>query len=271
MTSDNKIHISEELEQELTQRFGNYKPSFKIALESKRYSMTTASSVSELKELFVLRYECFLRDIEQKDGVQLDLDEFDSICDHLVIRHNETQEVVGTYRMISSSVSEKFYSQSEFNLDDFLKTDGIKVELGRACIEENHRNGYVIDLLWRGIAEYCQATNARYLFGCSSISTTSPAVACQLIEYFKNRNEYLEDFDIKPIGKYNMNLESVEFEAEEEAVMKKTVPSLLRSYLTAGAKIYGHPALDKDFACIDFFNIIDLDDLNPSYRKRYFK
>ena len=269
MTKDNKI--SEDLDRELSQRFGSYKPNFKVAIETKKYRMTTAESLSELKELFILRYECFLRDIENKEGVQLDLDEFDSICDHLVIRNIETDQVVGTYRMISSSVSDRFYSQSEFDLDNFLKEDGIKVELGRACIEENHRNGNVIDLLWRGIAEYCKATSARYLFGCSSIKTISPLVARQLVEYFKNRGEYLEDFKIKPIGKYDMNLTSVSLVPEEDIVLKKTVPSLLRSYLNAGAKINGHPALDVDFACIDFFNIIDLEHLNPSYRKRYFK
>lgn len=262
---------TKDIDQELSTRFSGYKPTFKIALETKKYSMTTAQDLSELKELFILRYECFLREIEQKEGIQLDLDKFDLICDHLVIRCNETQKVVGTYRMIPSSVSKEFYSQSEFNLDDFLKVEGVKVELGRACIEENHRNGHVIDLLWRGIAEYCKVTGAKYLFGCSSISETSPIVARQLVEYFKNRGEHLDDFDVKPIGKYDMNLESVSLEPKDDTVLKKIVPSLLRSYLNAGAKIYGHPALDKDFACIDFFNIIDLDHLNPSYRKRYFK
>ncbi|MAZ47478.1 MAG: hypothetical protein CME65_02880 [Halobacteriovoraceae bacterium] len=273
MSSENfdKKISHEEIDQELSTRFSEYKPTFKIALETKKYSMTTAQDLSELKELFILRYDCFLRDIEKKDGIQLDLDKFDLVCDHLVIRCNETQKVVGTYRMIPSSVSNEFYSQSEFNLDDFLKVDGIKVELGRACIEENHRNGYVIDLLWRGIAEYCKVTSARFLFGCSSINETSPIIARQLVEYFKNRGEHLDDFDVKPIGKYDMNLDSVSLEPNEEAVLKKIVPSLLRSYLNAGAKIYGHPALDEDFACIDFFNIIDLDHLNPSYRKRYFK
>ena len=49
------------------------------------------------------------------------------------------------------------------------------------------------------------------------------------------------------------------------------IPSLLRSYISAGAKVYGAPARDLEFQCIDFFTILNLEELNSSYEKRYFK
>ena len=49
------------------------------------------------------------------------------------------------------------------------------------------------------------------------------------------------------------------------------IPPLLLSYLRAGSKVYGKPALDKDFGCIDFMTILNLKDLTRFYKKRYFR
>src|SRR5947208_12946318 len=38
---------------------------------------------------------------------------------------------------------------------------------------------------------------------------------------------------------------------------REFLPALLRSYLHAGAKVYGWPALDLDFACTDLLTILD--------------
>ena len=53
--------------------------------------------------------------------------------------------------------------------------------------------------------------------------------------------------------------------------IKGLIPPLLRSYFTAGAKVYGEPALDLDFKCIDFLTILDVNNLTSGYKRRYFK
>jgi putative hemolysin len=52
---------------------------------------------------------------------------------------------------------------------------------------------------------------------------------------------------------------------------KGLIPPLLRSYFSAGSKVYGQPALDVEFKCIDFITILDMEQISSSYKRRYFK
>lgn len=253
-------------------KFLSYIPTYDVHIETNKYILKSATR-NMLEEIFELRYQIFLEDGSEEEDVNYDVDQFDPICDHIAIIDKETQKIVGTYRLLCSQWTNHYYSQGEFNIDKFLIIEGVKVELGRACIHHGHRNGAVIDLLWRGIGEYCLKTKAKYLFGCSSVHSIERGDALQLVKYFQNENLSSDEFQIGPINQYNMRIEDCEVESTEldNEEAKRVLPSLLRSYLQAGAKVYGKPALDLDFDCMDFFTIIDLDKLNQSYRKRYFK
>lgn len=257
----------------LSPRFIAYTPTYDIDIETSNYSLETAATMKDLLEVFELRHQIFLEDTgaakEDSDGY--DLDEFDSVCDHIIIKSKEDNKIVGTYRVISSHYSDNFYSQSEFNLDEFLNTPGPKLELGRACIHHAHRNGAVIDLLWRGIAEYMKVTGSRFLFGCSSLKVTDPKESKAVMNYLKEDGRLGDAFGIKPIGKFNMVLETVEPADMDPQDVKGLIPPLLRSYFTAGSKVYGEPALDLDFKCIDFLTIFDINNLTSGYKRRYFK
>lgn len=256
----------------LSPRFLAYSPSFEIEVETTKYSLKTAKSMKELLNVFELRYQCFLEENdESKISDGYDLDEFDGICDHIIIKSKEENKVVGTYRVISGLFSEDFYSQTEFSLDKFLMSEGEKLELGRACIHHAHRNGHVIDLLWRGIAEYIKLTNTKYLFGCSSIKTIDPRLTKGLVNYFQEEGHTSQSFDIRPLPSFDMNLGQVKMEESDPKTLKEAIPPLLRSYFSAGSKLHSAPALDKEFKCIDFLTIADVTQLNPSYKKRYFR
>lgn len=257
----------------LAPRFIAYTPTFDIQLETGHYRLETACSTNDLLEVFELRHKIFLEDTgaAKDDSDGYDVDEFDSICDHLIIRSKEDGRIVGTYRVISSLYSDEFYSQGEFDLEDFLSSADHKLELGRACIDRGHRNGAVIDLLWRGIGEYIQLTGSRYLFGCSSIKVTDPAEARAILNYLKREQHYSDQYRILPIGQFNMELDYIYPCRMEDQTVKGMIPPLLRSYFSAGAKVYGEPALDRDFKCIDFLTILDMKEISSSYKRRYFK
>jgi putative hemolysin len=256
----------------ISPRFLTYRPKIVFEIKTQNYTLSTAVHLSELVSLFRMRHHIFFNETGITDDLNLDLDEYDSICDHLIIRSNGNGEICGTYRMVSSLVSQKFYSQSEFNLGEFMAADGVKLELGRACIDPHHRNGSVIDLLWRGIGEYSMRTNAKYLFGCSSVMTVSRSIAYALMKTMAKNQNTSELFNITPVDKYKIDFSNIKSdEIFEEKFIISQIPSLLRSYISAGAKVYGTPALDLEFQCIDFFTILNLEELNSSYKKRYFK
>lgn len=257
----------------LSPRFLAYTPTYDINIETKNYHLETAATTRDLLEVFELRHKIFLEDTgavkDDSDGY--DVDEYDSICDHIIIRSKEENKIVGTYRVISSHYSDHFYSQSEFDLDQFLNRPGPKLELGRACIDRNHRNGAVIDLLWRGIGKYIQLTGSRYLFGCSSLKITDAAESKAIMNSLMEEGHLESGHGIKPIGNFFMDLKDVYPCKMEASVVKSLIPPLLRSYFSAGAKVFGEPALDRDFKCIDFLTILDMREITSSYKRRYFK
>lgn len=246
-----------------------YKPNHKVFIETKSYTLKTATSFKELIEVFKLRYSIFLENQEALPAAgKIDFDEFDSKADHLIILCKQSKKIIGTYRLISSTWSEDFYSEGEFDLDDFLSTPGEKLELGRACIHSAYRNGSVLDLLWKGVASYMKLTGAQFLFGCSSIKGLDTLVGQDILSFYRDQGKWSDDYKIRSIDEFKLEVD-LWAEAPDDSV-KENIPPLLRSYLTAGARIHGMPAIDTEFHCLDFLTVLNLEEMSRSFKRRYF-
>lgn len=252
---------------------GRFQQKIPLRINASKYSVSTIQSIHELQEVLRLRYEVFIREgLNKKRPVKLDLDRFDFLADHLVVRNFETGKILGTYRMISSMFSEEFYSEEEFNLDNLLERGGHKLEMGRACIHREHRNGAVIALLWRGVKTYLDITNTRYLFGCGSIKTMRLDHICSIYQYLVEEDYHSDEFDIYPTPEFRIKgLESCDnfLGSLDKKEVRKKVPPLLRSYFKAGARAVGEPALDRAFQCIDFLTVLDTSKLDSHFDRRF--
>ncbi len=270
----NTLHSMYQMRQN---RIKHFKPKIEVYSEVGPFLVKTVSTVEELKEALHLRYQVFHREMIGKSKVVgVDVDEFDFHCDHLVIVEKKTNKIVGTYRLNCSEFSGDFYSAREFNLNRILAQPGIKLELGRACIQKDFRRGIVISLLWRGIAEYMASSQAQILFGCASIKTENPRQAALLYKYFIAKGRIIPEYLAIPTKTYMMPkldlwiqyfqnpLTEVEVKEVEDLL-----PPLCRAYLKIGAYIGGEPAWDAEFKCIDFLTILHREDLNRTLWKRY--
>jgi putative hemolysin len=265
-----KIHKSERI-------IASFQPKIRLHVEKENFIIKTAQSSEELRKALELRYEVFYQELQnRKNRQELDVDKFDLICDHLIIQEKETGNYIGTYRVNSSVFSDSFYSANEFEIENIRKLPGNKLELGRACIDKEHRNGITISLLWAGISEYMKASNTRYLFGCSSVMTTDLFQIASAYQFLKENNFSSEEVRVKPTKKYRIkNLDSyADFLRNVEASYnpknaRKLIPSLLKSYIKTGAVVCGEPALDQDFQCIDFFTLLDVRNMKESVMKKF--
>lgn len=231
------------------------------------YSVCLAQTESERRAVFRLRFRVF--NLEMREGLESsyhteeDTDAFDEICDHLIVRHGKDGEVVGTYRLQTGPTAASnlgYYSAREFDFDPYERVRSEIVELGRACIHPDHRKYEVLILLWKGIARYAMQRNARYLIGCSSISSQDPAVGSALYEKLKPML-VPEELRTAPRVGYDFPLST--------APLDVTPPKLLRTYISVGARICGAPAIDRDFGTIDFLTLMDLNNLSPAVRSRF--
>jgi len=225
-----------------------------------------ASSEADREAAFRLRFRVFNLELNEGSDTAFssgfDTDEFDSYCEHLIVRDQRTGAVVGTYRMQEGSAAARhigYYSAREFDFSPYEALRHRVIELGRACIHPNHRTGEVLMLLWKGIARYAASRGARYLIGCSSLSTQDlrfgSAIYRKLLPKLAEEN-----LRTAPTPAFSFPL----IDADDDV----KPPKLLRTYLALGARICGPPALDREFKTIDFLTLLDLDELSPSLRSR---
>jgi putative hemolysin len=221
-----------------------------------------------------LRFEVF--NLELEEGLStsyatgLDADPFDAVCEHLLVEEMSSGQVVGTYRMQTGRTAAGrlgYYSEQEFDLGRFEQARGEIIELGRACVDVKHRNLKVLSLLWKGIAEYAREQGARYLIGCSSLTSQDAGEGWRMYQHLAVRHLAPEDWRTEP----HPALACGAGVTVEGVGMAPKVPRLLAAYLSIGARICGPPAMDREFGTIDFLTFLDVAALPMSIVNRYLR
>jgi putative hemolysin len=234
-----------------------------------QYVARRARTGADLQAAQTLRFEVF--NLELNEGLAesyatgRDTDPFDPVCDHLIVEHTPSQSIVGTYRLQTGTSAAKhlgYYCAQEFDFSPYETYRGEIVELGRACVHKQHRNLVVLGLLWKGIADYATEHNARYLVGCSSLTSQNPADGT-------SAHSQLCRHHLAPPGWRRRPLPAGECPLNQVAAEPVPIPKLLRAYLALGAKICGAPALDRQFGTIDFLTVLDLASISAATRARF--
>ena len=116
-----------------------------------RYRARYASSQIDVLAAQSLRYQCF--NLSNKD--ELDVDEFDALCQHVLIENLETEKLICCYRIlkfdtgknISSSYSSQFYDLKV--IENFTEP---MIEVGRFCIDPEENDPSVVLTAWAALA-----------------------------------------------------------------------------------------------------------------------
>ncbi len=241
------------------------------AVTAGRYVVRFARTVEDLDAIERLRFQVF--NLELGEGLDSafasgrDHDELDPHFHHLLISCETTGEVVGTYRLQTSEMAAAgagFYSAAEFDLgglpEEFVRQ---AVEVGRACVAKGHRNGRVLNLLWRGLALYLIHNEKRHLFGCCSLTSQDQALGLATMAHLARAGQVHPTLLAPPLPALSCSGADPAAVAASEV----NIPPLFASYLSLGAKVFGPPAIDRQFKTIDFLVALDIAALDDhSYR-----
>ncbi len=235
--------------------------------------LTTMSRNPELvDEAQQLRHEVFSADGEglaQSATTGRDADVFDERCDHLLVRANggnEAGRIIATYRLqtgMDALRNHGYYTEQEFDMSQLEKFRKEIIELGRAVVHKDHRQGPVLMKLLAGIAHYAMKRGGRYLVGCGSIPGKENTVAAASIYHANLNNLSPQEFRVSPLPHGACPLKPIIIPAPK-------MPKLMRLYMSMGAKFCGPPFIDKEFNTIDLFIFIDLVEALLSPAKRFF-
>lgn len=198
-------------------------------------------------------------DTSPLDGAPLDTDRFDDVCDHLVVTHEPSGAVVGTYRILPPHRSDVAYSAGEFDLANLAPLAGDLVEAGRSCVDPAHRNGSVITLMWSALARYTLLSGHRYLGGCASVPLADGGHAAATAWHLAStQHASPAEYRVRPHRPW-LPIGRVEHPRYTD------LPPLLRGYLRLGAWVCGPPAHDPAFDVADFYVLLPLDRVDERY------
>ncbi|HEY2086184.1 MAG TPA: GNAT family N-acyltransferase [Mycobacterium sp.] len=250
-------------------------PGTRSSAES-RYSLLLSTDPAQVEAAQRLRCDVFSSEpgfalTGQGDG--LDADRFDEHCDHLLVRDENSGQLVGCYRMLTPTgaiAAGGLYTATEFDIRALDSLRPSLVEMGRAVVHNDHRNGAVVLLMWAGILAYLDHCDYDYVTGCVSVAVAGdggpPGSQIRGVRDFVSRRHAAPaDYRVHPHRPVVIDGRSLD---EIEAPPRPVIPPLMRGYLRLGARICGEPAHDADLGVGDFPTLLDKRQADTRYLRR---
>lgn len=259
-------------------------------IRSGQLEVRLAVSPAEIEAAQRLRYRVFVEELGAKPDAQaartgLDADKFDSYCDHLLVldhvKGDGPAAIVGTYRLLRRSVArahDGFYTATEFDISRLESMQGEILELGRSCVDAEHRNRPTMQLLWKGIAAYVFRHDIKLLFGCASLPGTDPQAHAAALSYLHHNHlapeavraralaERYVAMDMVPSGAAGHEAAVSAFDARAAIA---ALPPLIKGYLRLGGFVGDGAVIDREFNTVDVCIIVVTDDLTDKYLNHY--
>ena len=238
-------------------------------IDNQRLVVTLASTQAEIEDAQRLRYEIFAKEMGAKISSinGLDIDKYDEHCQHLIVKDEDNGCVVGCYRLLTIDGARKvggWYSAGEFDLSRIEHVLERTVELGRACVHKDYRNGGVVLLLWTGLVKFMQLENLSYMIGCGSISMADGGhFAASLFTQLQQKYYAPPEYRVFP--KNPLPIHALQRDLAVEC------PALIKGYVRAGAYICGEPHWDADFNSADVLVMMPMSRLNPRDARHFHK
>jgi putative hemolysin len=189
------------------------------------------------------------------------------------VREDSTGELVGCYRMLpppGAIAVGGLYTATEFDISDLDPLRPSLVEMGRAVVREQHRNGAVVLLMWAGILAYLDRCGYDYVTGCVSVPIQGPGDhiagrhARGVRDYVLQR--YRSQYTVRPYKPVMLDGATLD---DIEPPERVSLPPLMRGYLRLGARVCGEPAHDPDFGVADLYVLLSMRRVNPRYLRHF--
>jgi putative hemolysin len=265
-------------------------PGFGDALRSGTLEVRLARSAEEVAAAQALRYRVFVDELGATPSAaaresRRDVDRFDAFCDHLLVLDHAKGDgpgaIVGTYRLLRRSVAERhegFYTATEFDIAKALSLPGELLELGRSCVDAQHRTRPTMQLLWKGIAAYVFAHDVKLMFGCASLPGTDPAAHAAALSYLHHNHLAPEAIRTRALPHLRVDMDMLPegagahddaLKAFDARTVIAALPPLIKGYLRLGGFVGDGAVVDREFNTTDVCILVVTDSVTDKYFKHY--
>ena len=239
-------------------------------MEREKFTVKFAETNEERNAVFALRYRDMILEYRPDNTNEsgLDFSPADAYAKHAMCIDNDTGDVVGSYRIITSDSlpkTERFVCEDEFDISSLKATGERIAELSRAVVKREYRNSVVLMLLLRFVVKYLREENYRFVIGEASFFGTDKSVWQKEFSYCAHfhaitdfPSRALEEEQIAILPKEELDLPSI----------KRSLPPPIRAYLGFGAKVSADSFTDREFGSVDIFILLDSKNYNDAYINR---
>ncbi|HEX4569524.1 MAG TPA: GNAT family N-acyltransferase [Dongiaceae bacterium] len=240
-----------------------------------------AENEEEIRAAQALRYRIFYEEMAAEPTAEMsqarrDFDSFDEFCDHLLVIDRSLPagpgRVVGTYRLLRRAMAEKrgqFYSVDEYDIRHILAFPGEILELGRSCIEAAYRQRSVMQLMWRGIADYVMYHEIGVMFGCASFPGIDPAEHALSLSYL--HHHHLAPANLRPraLPQRYVSMNMMPRDKIDARAALGQLPPLIKGYLRLGGFVGDGAVIDRQFHTTDVSVVVVTDRVTGKYYRHY--
>ncbi len=236
-----------------------------------KFVVKFAETEQEKMQTYKLRYNELILEYrpENINEKGYDITPYDEYGKLAICIDTEINQVVGCYRIITSDALPKgkpFVSEGEFDISS-LKNSGESIaELSRAVIKKEYRGSMVLMLLLRFVIGFIKQNGYRYIIGEASFYGTDKMALQKEISYIAY-NHFNPEYEITSLDKNQVEILPREQLSESE--IKRSLPPLIRAYVSFGAFLSKETFCDYEFGSIDTFVLLDTKNCNDRYINRF--
>lgn len=240
-----------------------------------------AQNQGEIRQAQHVRYEVFCEEFSARKEIdaslQLEQEQHDLICDHLLVLENSNPnepKTIGTQRFLVKTATDKhlsFRSQSEFDMEALATKHPRKrfMELGRSCILEAYRSKRTMELMWHGTWAYAVQKKVDVMIGCASFYAQDVNEINMALGFLSTLSDKSPEWQVSPTSKNSIQIKQFANLAKDQKKALKNMPPLIKGYLRLGAFFSNDIVIDEDFGTIDIAVILPVANINPRYVNYY--
>lgn len=226
------------------------------------YQTRLAETTADLEAAQRLRYRAFIAETgaaPRED--RRDADAFDSLCRHVLIEEIRSGRLVATFRLMplrSGAEIERCYSAQHYELEALSEYAGPMVEIGRFCIEPGVTDPDILRAAWGAMTAFVEREGVEMLFGCTSFHGTDAKAYADAFAMLKERHlgpkRWLPRIKAPNVFRFAQRLRR----KPDRIKALRTMPPLLRSYLTMGGWVSDHAVVDRDLNTLHVFTGLEV-------------
>ena len=174
---------------------------------------------------------------------------------------------MATYRLLplgSGAEIDRSYSAQFYELKGLADYEGQMVEMGRFCVAPGETDPAILRTAWAALTAYVDREGAAMIFGCSSFQGTDAQSYADAFAMLREAHlapkRWLPRIKAPNVFRFAQRFRR----RPDKATALKTMPPLLRSYLSLGGWVSDHAVVDRDLDTLHVFTGLEIASIPPA-------